>query len=237
MSITVIIPATPDHADKYLNRCLSSVLWQLNFLGDNVLVEGLDEHRARAYWARFYKDPRLTFMAPQENKGISASRNRMIAASTAEWIKFLDCDDLLAPFALDEFRSKQIPAGVNAVTGPQFKVVNRVFRGLQPRPDWTCLRAVNPTLPSMTWVRREALLAAGSFDEMVHFEEDWDLWLKLWKHGGWQSLAVVNFPVCYYCIDEEERKTKTADHTVEYEGQRLDVREYFKRKYGIDPVR
>jgi hypothetical protein len=45
----------------------------------------------------------------------------------------------------------------------------------------------------------------------------------------------VSWPVCYYWIDEQERLFKTADHTVEYSGKRMDVREYFKRVYGCKP--
>ena len=42
----------------------------------------------------------------------------------------------------------------------------------------------NPILLSASFVRREALLAVGLFDERIEFEEDWDLWLRLHERFG-----------------------------------------------------
>jgi glycosyltransferase involved in cell wall biosynthesis len=238
MSISIIIPVAPQfqHASKYLMRCLASVVWQLAPL-DEIIIEGGSESILRGAALPLLGDSHIRFLPELPNRGISASRNRAIRASTGEWIKFLDCDDLLAPFALDQFRALNIQPHLQLITGPQIKVVNGVPRHetTRERPCMNAIHTYNPTLPSMTFVRRSAFDAVGGFNEGIHFEEDWDFWLRLRRVFGLGCFGTVGFPICYYWIDEQERQDKTADHTVECQGERLDVREYFRREYGVHP--
>lgn len=238
MSISIIIPVAPQfqHASKYLMRCLASVVWQLAPL-DEIIIEGGSESILRGAALPILGDPHIRFLPEEPNRGISASRNRAIRASTGDWIKFLDCDDLLAPFALDQFRALNIQPHLQMITGPQIKVVNGVphYEAARERPGMSAINMFNPTLPSMTFVRRLAFEAVGGFNEGIHFEEDWDFWLRLRWEFGMGCFGTVGFPICYYWIDEAERQGKTADHTVAYHGERLDVREYFRRVYGVRP--
>lgn len=237
MKLSVIIPVAPQfqHAEKYLYRCLSSVLWQLNE-GDEVIIEGGSMF---GFDCPLLDHPQVILLPWQENRGISASRNRAVQASAGDWLKFLDADDLLAPFALEQFRRlgdavENVLGRPHVVTGPQIKVVNGEVHWDLPlgRPNWMVIDRVNPTLPSMTFVRKAAFDAVGGFDERIHFEEDWDLWLKLREKFTLESFATVGWPVCYYWIDEAERKTKTANHEVEG----MDVRAWLAKTYGITPV-
>ena len=88
-----------------------------------------------------------------------------------------------------------------------------------------------PTLPSAAFIRREALLKVGLFDERIDLEEDWDLWLRIYETYGKEGFAIVNQPICYDWIDEEERRRKSRKGTVDG----VPVREYFRTRYGADP--
>ena len=88
-----------------------------------------------------------------------------------------------------------------------------------------------PTLPSATFIRREALLEVGLFDERLDLEEDWDMWLRIHEAYGKEAFYIANQPVCYYWIDEVERQQKIRKGTVEG----MPVREYFRLRYGADP--
>jgi glycosyltransferase involved in cell wall biosynthesis len=241
MKISVIIPVAPQfqHAEKYLERCLASVLWQLQ-RGDEVIIEGVDE-RSSIFAERFWPgEAEVKFLPVVDGDGgPSARRNRAAAAASGDWLKFLDCDDLLAPFALDQFRKLGDAVGnvlgaPHVVTGPQIKVLNGMVQlgGPLIRPNWNVINRCNPTLPSMTFVRKSAFDAVGGFDERVHFEEDWELWLKLQQRFTLAAFATVGWPVCYYWIDEAERATKNFDHQVEGK----DVRAWLAEKYGITPA-
>ncbi len=166
-------------------------------------------------------------------RGVSHSRNRGILASRSEWIKPLDTDDILAPFALDILRLNPMPPQVKVVTGGCHRMHNGRYYDYLCANEETLnnIHRYLPTLPSATFIRREALLDAGLFDERIDLEEDWDMWLKIHERWGKQAFAIVNQPVCYYWIDEEERKRKVRKGTVEG----VPVRDYFRSRYGADP--
>jgi GT2 family glycosyltransferase len=87
-------------------------------------------------------------------------------------------------------------------------------------------------LPSAVFVRRSALLEVGTFDERIDHEEDWDLWFRLHERYGLSAFATTTAPVCYYWIDNEERRQKHREAKVEG----IPVRDYFRQRYGATPM-
>ena len=88
----------------------------------------------------------------------------------------------------------------------------------------------NPALVSQCFIHHGTFNIAGGFDTRIHFEEDWDLWLRIHQYLGLAAFGYLAERVCYYCVNTAERaeKEKTRCHTVEG----VDVRAYFRRKYG-----
>ena len=69
------------------------------------------------------------------------------------------------------------------------------------------------------------------FDERIDFEEDWDLWFRLMEQYGVGAFQKVDQPLCYYWVQEQERREKPrlaryGDST---------VRDYFRQRYGANP--
>lgn len=228
MNIAVIIPCY--NQGHLLGRCVESVGWQLAE-SDRLLV--VDDASAQSPPVH----PRFPVLALSDNRGPAAARNRGVAGVEyppdllPDWIKFLDADDVLAPFALETFRRQSIPDSVHVVVGPQIKVVDGIQQGIQgPNPN--VITQANPMLLSMAFVRRSAFLEVRGFDERIRFEEDWDFWLRIRQRYGMSAFAVVNWPVCYYTIDTAARAALVRDHTVEG----MDVRAYLAKTYGITPA-
>lgn len=234
MSITVVIPCFEQ--EKYLQRCLLSVLPQTQ-PGDEVIVV-TEQGESGFLWHDYYYDSfdgdlsHYTNAAPR--RGISFSRNFGVSKTSGDWIKFLDADDMLAPFALESFRQTEIPSKVAVVSGAMYQTVSGKTKPTVLHTNWSGMGRVNPSLVSACFIRRSAFVEVGGFDDKIGFEEDWDLWLKLSKAN--HQFARVEWPVCFYWIDEAERAAKVRDHSVEYQGHRIDVREYFRRHYGINPL-
>jgi glycosyltransferase involved in cell wall biosynthesis len=195
-----------------------------SYLRDTTLdFHALEPFRKRILWLR-----------NTTRRGVSYARNRAIERSRAEWIKFLDADDVLAPFALDVLRNTagQMPQSIHVVTGGCHRLSDGIYHdyiaGAMESLDFILKQ--NPILPSATFVRREALLAVGMFDERIDFEEDWDLWLKLNEKYGADAFGVTAQPICYYWIHNKERDAKVRNATVDG----LPVRHYFQKRYGIE---
>ena len=123
-------------------------------------------------------------------RGVSHARNVGIAASRADFIAFLDCDDLWAPDKLERqlevfvrrpdvavvsCGSMSLDIRHNPIAGTTYSpsLRGRVFKGILRQGF------IRGGLSSNAVIRRSALLEIGCFDETISFGEDCDLWLRL----------------------------------------------------------
>ncbi len=120
--------------------------------------------------------------------GVSAARNRGIAASDSEFVAFLDADDLWEPHKLE----RQVRAlEQRPEAGLCFTAITRVDKDLRPfavtpaqeRDDFCrdllLYSSVVPSSPSTALIRREVFEAVGGFDQRFSQCADWDMLLRL----------------------------------------------------------
>lgn len=129
--------------------------------------------------------PQIRYLA-QENRGVSAARNRGIAESQGELIAFLDSDDAWVESKLE----KQIAAMDGDPHAPichTEEIWIRNGRRVNPmnkhrkHGGWIfqqCLPLCTIS-PSSTLARRELFDEVGLFDESLPACEDYDLWLRV----------------------------------------------------------
>lgn len=232
-TICVLIPV--HNQAEYLFRALASAVWQTEPYDEIIVVDDASKDLSAAAAACQFKDRALWLRNPAR-RGVSNSRNFGIRRSRAEWIKFLDADDTLAPFALDLVRRAQPPISeeIQVVAGGCHRIVDHRYHDyLCDDTDASLLRIKEaiPMLPSAVFVRRLALLEVGLFDERLDQEEDWDLWFRLHERYGLSAFATTKAPVCYYWINHAERRQKRREARVDG----MPVREYFRQRYGATP--
>lgn len=98
--VSVIIPVY--NAQKYINRCVDSILKQDYENYEIILVnDGSSKECTDLLNELSYCDSRIKVLH-QENKGVSAARNNGIKQSSGEWIVFVDADDYISPDMLSE---------------------------------------------------------------------------------------------------------------------------------------
>jgi len=231
-TISVVIPCYDQV--KYLYRAVSSVAWQLRPGDEVVVIDDCSPQFVGFDSLSRFRDC-IVCIRNESRKGVSFSRNRAILQCQAEWIKFLDADDVLAPYALDALRNslRDMQPTVQVLVGGMHRVTDCQYCDyLEGTGDsFKSILNWNPFLPSTAFVRREALLNVGMFDEQIDFEEDWDLWLKIHEKFGPSAFRAVRQPICYYWIQGADRKKKK--RTALRDG--IPVREYFRMRYGADP--
>lgn len=99
--ISVIIPVY--NSEKYLHKCIDSVLAQSYQDFELILVNDGSEDSSGDICDEYGEMDERVKVFHQENRGVSASRNRGLKAACGEWVYFVDADDYLQLAAFDIF--------------------------------------------------------------------------------------------------------------------------------------
>jgi len=199
MDITFSIVTPVYNGERYLRRCIDSILAQRHGAFEALFVDDGSTDGSGDI-IRAYADPRIRLVS-QENAGVSAARNHGIRESRYTHVAFLDADDCWYPDHLETlaglinaypdagvystgfrmiYENNTVPAVVFAETG------GAEHAELQnPFGVWRSGAVV--TNCSNTAVPRALLMDAGMFREGELENEDMDLWVRI---GLRRSLAV-----------------------------------------------
>ncbi|MFI5353947.1 MAG: glycosyltransferase, partial [Candidatus Binatales bacterium] len=123
---------------------------------------------------------------PPANRGPAAARNRGVALARAEFVAFLDSDDLWMPDKLERqlaFMRRHPGCAIGQTQELWLRNGRRVNPGRRhrKRPGDIFVDSLRTCLisPSAVMMRRELFQAVGGFDERLAACEDYDLWLRL----------------------------------------------------------
>ncbi|HEX7292073.1 MAG TPA: glycosyltransferase [Conexibacter sp.] len=199
--VSVLVPARD--AERFLAEALESALAQPLALELLVCDDGSRDGTravARRLGARVLCHDRPC--------GVVAARNALLAAARGRYVAFLDADDVYLPGGLAaQVALLERRADVVLVHGGA-EIIDEDGRELPPwrRPfsddavedgpaAFAELLLSNELVTSTVVARRSALLAAGGFHRVGPSSSDWDLWLRLTRHG---AVAYRAAPVARY---------------------------------------
>ncbi len=193
--VSIIMPAY--NADKYIAQSIQSVLEQTYQNWELIIVDdGSTDRTAQIVQDFLSLDDRIKYVF-QLNKGLGSARNKGINNSTGELIAFLDSDDLwikekleLQVRRMEETKADLVfsdgfifPEHDGTDETVSFQTIIGKFAGA----DMFSLSFVRNRIPVLSVLtRRETLNQVGLFDEdrRCHGAEDYDLWLRMAKHGA-----------------------------------------------------
>lgn len=184
-AVSVVVP-TRDRA-SLLAQTLRSVLAQRDVDLEVVVVDdGSRDGTATAVAA--LRDDRLRYLRHEQPRGVSAARNSGVDAANGSWVAFLDDDDLWAP--------EKLAAQLELVDGHGWAVSGAVsvdddLQVLSSEPPLPSQRIADeverwnavPVGASNVLARADVLRAVGPFDLRLRHMADWDLWIRLARHG------------------------------------------------------
>ena len=201
MDVSVVIP-TRNRSDL-LQLALRSVLRQQNAALEAIVVDEASTDATSAVVAAF-RDPRVRVIRHETPRGVASARNRGGSEARGEWLAFLDDDDLWAPDKLVRQLEAVQTSGCDWVYTGAVNITDggRIVSGQAPLPP----ADIMATLPrynaipgggSNVVVRRTTWLSVGTFDSRLKNTEDWELWIRLAKHGrpAWVCSPLVAYRV------------------------------------------
>ena len=98
--VSIIVPVY--NVEKYLNSCINSILGQTYQNIEVILVNDGSKDNSKKICLEIVKmDSRVSYYE-KENSGLSDTRNVGLNYVKGDYVMFVDSDDLLAPFAVEE---------------------------------------------------------------------------------------------------------------------------------------
>jgi glycosyltransferase involved in cell wall biosynthesis len=197
--VTVVVPT--HNRSRLLGLTLRSILWQREVDLEVVVVDDGSSDDPAAVVAGL-GDGRVRLVRHDRPLGVSAARNRGIAEARGGWVGFCDDDDLWSPDKLARQLQAAAATGRTWVCTGHVNVTPtlRVVGGGPAPPAEEIVRLlpyrnIVPFGGSAVIVRSDALARSGGFDGRLRNAADWELWLRLARHG---PPAVVEEPLVAY---------------------------------------
>jgi len=191
--IDVVIPLF--NCTKFIEDAIRSAQNQIWAVNKIIVVNDGSTDDGPSKVARMSESDDRIVLLSGPNQGLSAARNKGIRASTAEFVAFLDADDLWEPdkikkqldcllcssFSFVHTQAAAVDLQGHPIEATLYK------NNAQIEPSFENIRLGTYSVigsASSVLTRRRLLLDAGLFNENMHFGgEDWDMWARLAKYG------------------------------------------------------
>lgn len=186
--ISVITPARD--AEKYLGSCLDGVRSQTWENVEHVVVNDGSTDRTGAL-LDLYADE-LT-VVHSTGEGVSAARNRAVAASHGDYIALCDADDILLPRYLETAMALLSHGDRAFVTCDAYLLTAGGFDPKRTVLPWGSVPGKLHRLGILeaNFVSIFTVMPRAMWDELggmrtsLRYNEDWDLWMRA-IHAGWE---------------------------------------------------
>src|SRR3989338_2963268 len=175
-TVSVIIPVF--NGACYIKGAVESVFGQTLRDHEIIVVDDGSTDDTKAVLGPWMADGRIRYIY-QENKGLAGARNTGLKAAKGEFLKFLDCDDILYPEILERQVAHLKDKPGNVISATDFDLE---FGTKNKRYVWLWLSELqlaqfiegNPCPVHTILVRRDLIERAGGFDETLLSHEDSD---------------------------------------------------------------
>ncbi|MEI6131720.1 MAG: glycosyltransferase family 2 protein [Bacillota bacterium] len=118
--VSIIVPVY--NGEKYLEKCIKSILSQTLSEIELIIIDDCSTDNTREVIEKFTFDPRVKPIYNHKNLHVSASRNIGLRAAIGEYIAFVDSDDYIATEMLEKLYVKAKKFEVDIVTSGYIKV-------------------------------------------------------------------------------------------------------------------
>ena len=210
MKIDIIIPTF--NRAHLIKRSVDSVLNQTYKDFHLYVINDGSTDETLAQLSSYEKHPQITILS-QENRGVSAARNKGVQESNSPWISFLDSDDewFSEKLQVQVDFLKQNP-GIRFVHAEEIWIRNGVRVNPKLKHNKQSENIFERSLefclisPSTVLLKRDLFLEQNGFNEEFPVCEDFDLWNKILAS---ESIGFIDqFLISKYGGHEDQLSTK-----------------------------
>lgn len=213
--VSIIIPIY--NAEKYLKRCLDSVINQTYKNIEIICINDGSKDNSLNILKEYAKKDRRIIIIDNENKGVSSARNEGIKKSTGEYITFVDSDDWLEVDAVEILYNTILEKNVDVVRsnyyrnfeyekneciGNLFDLTNKIYNTKDKHFCTSVIdKLLDDTIQGYVWLlftKRESVLKTSLFKEDIHLLEDIIFYIELFSKVD--NIFFLDKPTYhYYC--------------------------------------
>lgn len=199
VDITIIMPVYKNisYLREAVEACLSSSRGELELIivddGNSKNISQAIQRIAAPYNHNIHSSKAVRIVRHQSNRGLSASRNSGLSVAKGQYVRFVDCDDLVESGSSDQLMQQLISDGSQVSIG-KWIIMEKSGNLRSPRPALISLKTVinksqlslyrlayfwdfTITLPIHSAVFLRSIVPA--FEERLSCKEDFRFWLKL----------------------------------------------------------
>jgi glycosyltransferase involved in cell wall biosynthesis len=220
---SIVLPAY--NAEPFIQQTIGSILSQTYQDFEIIVVDDGSSDATGAVAAAM--DPRVRVLK-QRNSGIALARNAGIGAARADWIAFMDHDDLWHPQKLAvqaETLERDTTCAIvygefkrwDPSTPPQFNSETLEASRVDAALSGSILHRLvqtNWVLLSTAVIRKQVFEKVGLFDPKMPPADDWDLVMRAAEHFRFVKLAQQ---VALYRVHPGQTSLKLTATNIEYE--------------------
>lgn len=217
-AISVVMPCF--NAEKHIRNGIASALGQTYRDLELIIVDDGSIDGSQGILEEI-QDPRLVVLQ-QDHRGVSAARNAGLARAGGLHVAFLDADDAWDPRCLEKLLAALEAAPEAALAYCGWQNVGVAGGKSKPHvpPDCEGERKIEHLLAGCPWpihaalTRRDAVEAAGGFDERFTIAEDYGLWLRV---AAFHPIIRVPEVLAYYNFHAAEQATENRAKAARYQ--------------------
>lgn len=245
--ISVILPVY--NSESYLTEAIASILNQ-TFTDFEFLIgdDGSSDRSVEIIQHFAQQDSRIQLIQNPKNLGGSATRNRLQAIATGQFIAVMDADDVAMPNRFQEQYDFLHQHPDIVCVGGSYALIDEAGRFLTvlslPENDadiqQSALAGHGSICHPCALIRREAMTAVGGYDETLKSALDLDLWLRLGEIGTLANLpsVVLHYRLHGNSISEtrSQEQRQNARIACERAWQRRGIEGQFEADYAWRPT-
>ncbi|MFZ5809916.1 MAG: glycosyltransferase [Chloroflexota bacterium] len=190
-SVTVIISLF--NYQQYIKECLESVKKQTLKSFDLLVVDDCSQDNSTTVVKNWMRENhsrfnRCSLLRHKQNMGLAQTRNTAFDQASTPFVFVLDADNALYPRCLE--RHLAVLCDCDASFSYSYLEVFGAVKGLQNTILWDKkILQFGNMVDAMVMLRKSAWEQAGGYSIMeVMGWEDYDLWFKIARNGGWGIL-------------------------------------------------
>lgn len=191
------------NADKYIEETILSVLHQTFTDFEFIIINDGSTDKSKDILERYAALDSRIILVNQSNKGLSRSLNIGLSLAKGKYIARIDADDVCLPKRFEiQYRYLEehptcilIGSAVNYID-EQNKYLGRSFPLMHHKQISRALESYNPIAHPTVMYRKDIILKAGGYNEMINGQfEDHFLWYGLKNYGRLKNIPVslVNY--------------------------------------------